>query len=422
MTTTIFFVILTVAGTMLLVLLLVLWHKRRRTPVLTIDRAAFPPADRLLPTLAGITNSAIYEGNRAWIIQNGAFFPRLLEDVDGASRSIHLETFVWARGRLERQLVDALCVKAGQGVAVRVLIDAVGGAKASEEQLARLREAGATVRLYCKLRPWNWARFNHRTHRKLLIVDGHVGYTFGHGVADQWLGDAEDSAHWRDTAVRCEGPVVAGLQGVFAENWTEETCEMLIGDACFPYLHTRGEISAHVVSSASGDALSAVSMLYAAAIAAAREQVLIQNPYFVPDRPFIDLLCETAARGVRVRMMLPGAHTDSPVLRRASRHLYPALVDAGIELYEYQRTLNHQKIMVVDGVWSHVGSTNFDARSLALNEEISVSLCDRAIAAELAGAFEADLRHCRRIGPEECRRSVGQRYVDALVYQLHEQL
>jgi cardiolipin synthase A/B len=336
---------------------------------------------------------------------------------------VHLETFVWTAGEVERQFVEALCDKASQGVKVRLLIDALGGSGATRQRLQQLRDAGVELAEYCRPAWWNLRRFNHRTHRKLLIVDGAIGYTFGHGIADQWLGDGEDKDHWRDTAVRVEGPVVRALQAVFMENWIEETHCVPAGPGCFPELEPKGSVSAHVFSSASGDTVSSVALIYTVAIASARKEVIIQNPYFAPDDGMCELLAKMVERGVAVHLMVPGRKTDSPFVRIAGSHLYQSLLEAGVRVHEVEPTLLHQKIVVVDGVWSHVGSTNFDARSLALNEEVGVGILDEQIAAELKDAFNADLRRSSELQLERWRRRpLLVRGYSWLAYQLHSQL
>lgn len=395
----------------------------RATPFLKLELETMPRIGEALPLLAGLTESAVYDGNQATLLQNGAAFPVMIEDIRRATRSIHLETFVWCEGELENQFVDALSERARAGIPVRLLRDAIGGSRGSAEAFRKLEEAGVKLAEYCSPRWWNLGRFNSRTHRKLLIIDGRIGYTFGHGISDQWLGDAEDPEHWRDTAIRLEGPVVHGLQTVFAQNWVEETHALPVCNDCFPKLEPMGKSSAHVVSSASGDAVSSVAMLYTVAMACARREVLIQNPYFAPNPGVVELLAMLVKRGVRVRLMVPGKHTDSPFVRRAGCHLYAPLMEAGVELYEYDRTLIHQKIVVIDGEWSHVGSTNFDARSLALNEEIGVSILDPEIAGQLQAAFEQDLKACRRLRLENWRRRPAwDRAFDSFAYLLHDQL
>jgi cardiolipin synthase A/B len=407
----------------LLFAIALLLTRRRDTPLLDLQPERYPPIDQGIEMLSGVTQSSLYDGNLATILQDGGLFPEMLRDIAGARESVHLETFVWDTGDLERQFVAAFSDRARAGVSVKILIDALGGAKANPDALDRLRNSGAEVVIYCRPRWWNWLRFNHRTHRKLLIVDGRIGYTFGHGIGDQWLGNGTDPDHWRDTAVRLEGPVVHGLQSVFAQNWVEETHRLPFGPASWPVLDERGSARAHVVSSASGEAISSVSVFYTLAIAFARHKVLIQNPYFAPDRSVVDLFRVMVERGVAIQLMVPGTHTDSPFVRRAGCHLYESLLAVGVRIFEFEPTLLHQKIVIVDGAWSHVGSTNFDSRSLALNEEVGVGVLCRDVAAELTRAFERDLGNCHELTLHQWqRRSRAARFVDRFAYLLHDQL
>lgn len=410
------------AGAALTVLWFVLTH-RRRTPYLEFDHDALPPLAEDLQTLAGVTGGAVYDGNRVTVLQNGALFPAMQADIEAARHAVHLETFVWSAGEVERRFVELMCAKAHDGVNVRVLIDALGGSRASRECLERLSAAGVELSQYCPPHWWNLRRFNHRTHRKILVVDGEIGYTFGHGFADQWLGDGEDRDHWRDTAVRIEGPAVTALQSVFMENWIEETQRVPAGPGCFPELAKKGPVRAHVVSSASDEVGSAVALLYSVAIASARGEVIIQNPYFAPDDGVCKLLATMVKRGVVVHLMVPGEKTDSPFVRLAGSHLYESLLSAGVRVYEFEPTLLHQKAVIVDGVWSHVGSTNFDSRSLALNEEVGVGLLDKDVASQLKDAFAADLRRSSELKLERWRRRpLLERGYSWIAYQLHDQL
>ncbi|MEP7243839.1 MAG: phospholipase D-like domain-containing protein [Gammaproteobacteria bacterium] len=416
-------ILITAVVTGLACLLIVIFTRARGTPYLELDIDSLPKIEDALPMLAGLTESAVYDGNSGRLFQNGAVFPAMLADIAAASKSVHLETFVWTEGQLETQFVDALCERARAGVKVRVLRDALGGSKASKGALERLTASGARLSCYCEPKWWNIGRFNNRTHRKLLILDGRIGYTFGHGVSDQWLGDGEDPDHWRDTAIRLEGPVVHGMQAVFSQNWVEESRTLPVDPECFPRLEEAGPSPAHVVSSASGDAVSSVAMLYTIAIACAHKEVLIQNPYFAPNPGVVELLGMMVKRGIQVHLMVPGKHTDSPFVRRAGSHLYADLLEAGVRLYEFDRTLIHQKVVVIDGQWSHIGSTNFDARSLALNEEIGVGILDEKIAGELKSAFKADLGSCRELKLDQWRRRpLYDRAFDRFAYLLHDQL
>jgi cardiolipin synthase A/B len=400
-----------------------LLKNRRNTPYLELDLDALPSLADDLQTLAGLTSGAVTRGNACQVLQNGALYPAMEADIAAATCTIHLETFVWTKGQLEQRFVDLLTRKAREGVKVRLLIDAMGGSGRDERNLQRLVDAGVQSSVYCKPHWWNLRRFNHRTHRKLLIVDGSIGYTFGHGIADQWLGDGEDKDHWRDTAVRVEGPAVQALQAVFMENWIEESHCVPAGDGCFPKLEARGDCDAHVVSSASGDSVSSVALLYTVAIACARREVIIQNPYFAPDDGVCELLGMMVKRGVAVHLMVPGKHTDSPFVRRAGCHLYGDLLRSGVRLYEFEPTLIHQKIVIVDDIWSHIGSTNFDARSLSLNEEVGIGVRDAKIAKELKTAYENDLRRSKELSLERWqRRSWRARAFDWFAYQVHDQL
>jgi cardiolipin synthase A/B len=396
---------------------------RRHTPYLKLDIDTLPEIGESLNTLAGLTSAAVHRNNSARIFQNGTLYPAMLDDIRAARHTVHLETFVWTTGELERQFIELLCTKVREGVKVRLLIDAMGGISAGPAELKKLKDAGAELFHYCRPRWWNLRRFNHRTHRKLLIVDGIIGYTFGHGIADQWLGNAEDEHHWRDTAVRLEGPAVYSLQAVFMENWIEETHCVPSGNTSFPELEDKGSIDAHVVSSAAGDQVSSVALLYTVAIACARREVIIQNPYFAPDEGVCELLGMMVKRGVVVHLMVPGRKTDSPFVRSAGCHLYAALLEAGVRVYEFEPTLLHQKIVIVDGLWSHVGSTNFDSRSLALNEEVGIGLLSQEIASDLKRAFQADLRRSTELTLEGWRRRPAlMRAWQWTAYQLHDQL
>ncbi len=397
--------------------------RRRRTSRVVLDYETLPPIAEGLTTLAGISGANVFPGNLAKVYQNGSLFDAMAEDIEAARHTVHLESFVWEASEIETRLVELLTRKAGEGIKVRLMIDAMGGQKATPKQLERLCDAGVRLEVYCQPRWWNIRRMNHRTHRKLLIVDGRIGYTFGHGIAKQWLGNAEDSKHFRDTGVRLEGPVAHSMQSVFLENWIEESNHVPMGEGCFPDLKPCGEVSAHVVSSASGDATSAVALFYTAAIASAQKEVIIQNPYFVPDREFVGVLAEVVERGVSVKLMVPGKNTDSPVVRRAGCRLYADLLRAGVTLYEYQKTLLHQKVIIVDGEWSHIGSANFDERSLALNQEVGVGILDKSVANALLEAYDEDLKHSEELTLEQwLKRRWYSGAIDWLAYQLQAQL
>lgn len=397
--------------------------RRRRTPKYQLSPDDLPDVGECLLKFAGMTKSAVHSGNDIQVYQNGALFPALIESIEAAKDTVHLETFVWDKGELEREFVELLCRKAKQGVKVRVLLDAIGSMDADKQQLQKMREGGVDLCIYCEVQWWNLRRFNHRTHRKILVVDGQEAFTFGHGIADQWRGNGEDKSHWRDTGVRIKGPAAFALQSVFMENWIEETTCIPTEGSCFPELHEEGEITAHVVSSAAGDAISGVGLLYSLAIASAKKSIYIQNPYFAPEKNVVELLGKMVRRGVEVHLMVPGKQTDNPFVRWAGCSLYRTLLESGVNIYEFQPTLLHQKIVIVDEQWTHVGSTNFDARSLALNEEVGVGILHKPIADHLIAAFYEDLQRCTKIELHEwLKRPWYFRAFDKFAYLLRDQL
>lgn len=404
---------------LVVLLALFLWSaKNRRQTHVRLEGLA--PFTELLPSIAGATGGTLTDGNAVTVLQDEAFFDALLADVARARRSVHFETYVWWQGEVCRRLAEALAERARAEVEVRVLLDAVGGGDMDEELRRLMRDAGVRLVFYHPISLAHLGDINNRDHRKLAVVDGRVGYTFGHGVAEEWTAAGKG---WRDTAVRVEGPLVASLQSVFVENWMEETGEVPAGEAVFPELGPVGEVRGHVAASSPHGRVSTVELLHKLAIASAREQILIQNPYFLPDEDLQALLEDAARRGVAVSVMIPGAEAaDSAVIFHASHTHYERLLAAGVKIFEYRPTLLHQKVLVVDGLWSHVGSTNFDSRSFEINDEVSVGLLDREVAARLTEAFERDRRDSREVTREGWERSVGHRLLDRLAHLAHEQL
>ena len=373
----------------------------------------------LIPSIVGLTHSALDLGNEVQVLQNGdGFFPPLFRDIAAARHSVHVETYIWWDGRLARQLAALLAKKASEGVEVRVLVDASGGRQLKGEVKEMLTRAGAQVAHFHPLRLSNLGRLNNRDHRKLVIIDGRIAYTGGHGIADDWTGNAQDKKHWRDTGLRIRGPAVNRLQGCFAENWIEETGEIPAGDQYFPHLPPAGLTPAHVAYTSPTGAVSSVQVLYYLAIKAARREIIIQNPYLIPDEEAIEALAEAVRRGVEVKIMVPSDDaTDSPVVQHASHHHFGTLLRRGVRIWEYRRTLLHQKVIVVDGVWSSVGSTNFDERSFQLNDEVNVGVIDPRVATELKAAFQSDLRFAREVTYHGWRdRSLWHKLVDGIAY------
>jgi cardiolipin synthase len=286
---------------------------------------------------------------------------------------------------------------------VHVLIDGVGSGKIEEAYVEQMKQAGVQLVRYNPPRWFTIGRLNNRTHRKLIVVDGVVGFTGGVGIADQWLGNAQDGTHWRDTHFRVEGPVVAQMQGAFMDNWTEETGVVLHGEVYFPAPKPAGDVRAQIFTSSPGGGSDSMQLMYLLSIAAARKSIVISAAYFVPDNVEVDTLVAALKRGVGVRIIVPGEHIDAEIVRKASRARWGALLDAGAEIYEYQPTMFHCKVMVVDGLWTSVGSTNFDNRSFSVNDEANLNIYDREFARQQLRIFDEDLKRARRITREAWR-------------------
>jgi cardiolipin synthase A/B len=394
--------ILTFLATGLGVLLaanLSLGDKKIDTSVASLYGVGDPQFVRAMNVMLG---PALVPGNRTRALVNGdEIFPEMLEAIRGARKSITFEMYIYWKGAIGEQFTAALEERARSGVKVHVMIDALGSQKIEKTVLCRLRDAGARVELYNPVRWDTIARMNNRTHRKIMVIDGAVGFTGGAGIGDEWSGDAQDAEHWRDTHFRLEGPAVAQMQAAFMENWIEVTGEVLHGPEYFPELRpVGGELAQFVVSSPGGGGESA-QLLYLMSIAAAQRSIQLSAAYFVPDDNEVRQLVEARERGVRVQIIVPGPATDSAAVRRASRSTWGELLRAGVEIYEYQPTFYHVKVMTVDGLWVTVGSTNFDTRSFSTNDEANLNVYDRAFAAEGERIFERDLGRSRRITLEE---------------------
>jgi cardiolipin synthase len=349
-----------------------------------------------------LTGAPISWGSGVELLVNGdEIFPRYLRAIREAEHNVCLLTYVYWRGEIAHEVADALCERARAGVECNVLIDAVGGMKLERELIERMQEAGVRVCRFRPVKPYAMKRVTNRTHRKILVADGRVGLTGGVGIAEEWTGDAQDPDHWRDTHVCVTGPVVRGLFGAFAENWLEATGEVLVGSEYLPDLdQTEDGGPMMVVRSSAGVGDSNVEALYYLAIAAARESIELTAAYFVPRPAFIEALQDAAERGVRVRVLVPGVNIDKPPVWIAGRASYDELVEAGVEVYEYQPTMLHAKSMTVDGCWAAVGSANFDNRSFQLNDEATLCVSSEEFARLLHEQFERDLEVSERIDPD----------------------
>ena len=379
----------------------------------------------LLPSIVGLTESSLDPGNRVQLLENGdQFFPQLLRDINAARETIHVETYIWWTGSICDQLANALAMKAKQGVEVRLLVDASGGHKMKRELEKLMKKAGVHLVFFHPLSFSNLGRLNNRDHRKMAIIDGHIGYIGGFGIASEWTGHAQDKKHWCDSGLRVQGPVVNRMQGAFAENWIEESGEVPAGEKYFPKLAPVGPTQAHLAYTSPSGSVSSVQVLYYLAITAARREILIQNPYLLPDHNVVSALEGAVHRGVIVKVMVPAASaTDSPIVQHASHHHFGTLLQRGVHVFEYKKTLLHQKVIVIDGVWSCIGSTNFDARSFQLNDEVSMAVLDPAIAQQLRAAFDDDLRDSEERHLDEwSHRSLLHKLIDGLAYLAHSEM
>ena len=414
--------VLAAMGLAIAVLGLMLWTNLRERDF----KVKVPDIDNFeeaLPSIAGMTRAIVLEGNHAELFHNGdGFFPRLLQAIAEAKETIHYETYVWWKGDICRQVAEAFSARAREGVEVRLMLDAAGSFKMDKELLEKMKKAGVKVARYHPIRIVDLGQLNKRTHRKLGIFDGRTAFVHGHGIAQQWTGDGQDKEHWRDTGVRLRGPIVNAVQSVFAQHWVEETQEVLVGEKYFPHLEAEGEMRMHMLAGAPLGGISDLELLFKLAIASAQEELLIQNPYFIPDEESCKLLEKAVKRGVNVRVMIPGTVTDSSIVQHAGHHHFEDLLKRGIRIYEHQKTLIHQKIMIVDGMWSHVGSTNLDDRSFDINEEAGVGIVDNGIAAQLKEAFEHDLKSCVELELATWDRSLWHRMIDGACYLLSGQL
>jgi len=337
-------------------------------------------------------------GNNIQTLVNGdRIFPAMLDAIRHAKRSVNFETYVYTDGDIGKKLAEALAQRAEAGVAVHVILDSQGTSGAGAENLSRMRNAGVVVEKYHTMFWWDVRRYNNRTHRKLLIVDGRIGFIGGVGIADEWEGNAESPAHWRDNHYKVTGPVVAQLQSIFMDNWLKTGGSVLNGPDYFPPLTATGPYQAQAFkgSPQSGDV--DVELMYLLAIGAARHSLRIENAYFLPDRMMREALIAAAQRGVKVEILVPGPHIDQKLVRRASQRYWPEFIKAGIKMYEYQPTMVHVKLLIADDMFTSVGSANFDSRSIRLNDEANLNVFDRGFAAQQTRLFEQDKRRSKEV-------------------------
>lgn len=380
-----------------------------------------PQFKREMATLLG---PGIIGGNHIVALQNGdEIFPAMLKAIHAAQRSITFETYIYWSGDTGQVFAEALAERARAGVRVHVMLDWVGSAKMKPELIDNMKAAGVEVERFHPLHWYTISKMNNRTHRKLLVVDGRIGFTGGVGIADQWSGHAQDPEHWRDSHFRAEGPVVAQMQAAFLDNWIKTTGRVLHGEDYFPALERAGDQDMHLFTSSPSGGSASMRLMYLAAITAAQRSIDIQAAYFVPDELMSGELIRARQRGVRIRVLLPDKHLDSDTVRLASKGEWGPLLSNGVEIHEYEPTMMHTKMLIFDNAVVSVGSTNFDMRSFELNDEASLNVYDHGFAQAMTEVFERDLQHSTRYTYERwAARSWQQKFAETVLVPLRSQL
>ncbi len=378
-------------------------YKRATSERFELLESPQPGTPEFAHLVEAMTGAAQRPGNRVEVMRNGVTLDAMVDIISQAKRTIDFSSYIYWPGPTADRLSAALAERAEAGVAVNLLLDGYGSAKLDREHQDRLRRAGVQVATF---RPPRWHtvhKANNRMHRRILIVDGVLGFAGGVGIADVWTGDAEDPEHWRETHLRIEGPALRELYGAFLETWAEAAGEVLTNDHIPERSGFDDGVDVLVSRSTPTGWATATTLIFYAAIAGARKRLWLTTAYFAPDRAFEDLLCATAKRGVDIRLLINGQHVDKEVARQAGRRSYTKLLDAGIRIFEYDQTMLHAKVILVDDEWANVGSGNFDNRSLDLDLELNVAVADRDCVAELEEHFLEDLAVSQEIDPQAWR-------------------
>jgi cardiolipin synthase len=418
----------TIAVTLFITLVVVILALNFHTPEKKIKHqvehyynVADPQFRREMGALLG---PAIVPGNDIRALQNGdEIFPAMLAAIALAQRSITFETYIYWSGATGEQFASALIERARAGVKVHVMLDWLGSAKIQGTLIERMTQAGVEVVRYHTLRWYSVGRINNRTHRKVLILDGLVGFTGGVGIADQWTGHAEDPKHWRDMHFRVTGPVIGQMQAAFLDNWIKTTGNVLHGVAYFPDLKPTGKLDMQVFISSPAGGSASMRLMYLTAITAAERSIDIAAAYFIPDQLMTAELVKACQRGVKIRVLVPDKHIDSETVRIASKREWGALLRSGAQISNYEPTMFHTKMLIFDRFMVSVGSTNFDTRSFELNDEASLNIYDPGFARQMTDVFEADLRSATPFSLEQWqKRSYFQRAAESILLPIRSQL
>lgn len=374
--------------------------------------------DLLRRTLEGLLGAPASDGNRIDVLRNGdEIFAAMLEAIGSATRTVDLLTFIYWTGEIGERFADALSERARAGVRVRVLLDALGAHSIDTGLVDRMSDAGCDVRWFRPVTKGVLGEVNHRTHRKVLVCDEVVGFTGGVGIADEWMGDARNEDEWRDTHFRVLGPAVLGLRGAFIDNWAETGADLFDPAVDrFPELPRPGDRTVQVVKGAAETGWSDVATMFRALVLLAEERLRITTAYFNPDELLLELICDASRRGVHVQVLLPGPHADKRFVQVASESAYETLLEAGVEIHNFQPSMLHAKVMTVDGLIASVGSANVNNRSTLFDEEVNLILYDRELTAILDAHFDDDLTRSEPIDPSRwADRSVVQKVAEKVV-------
>jgi cardiolipin synthase len=362
-------------------------------------------SDHFVRVLQATCQTHLERGNTVEILTNGdRFYPAMLEAIRGAKETINIECYIFKKGAIGERFISALCERAQAGVRVTLVMDAIGSFGAFRKSAKPLRAAGVRVAAYQRFTWYRLSRLNNRTHRELLVVDGTTAFVGGAGVADWWAQPMHGKPMWRDMMARIEGPVVAEIQGVLAENWMECVGEILTGPETYKEPRSAGDVAAFAVKSSPADRSTVSRALFQTLIEGANRRVCIATPYFLPDKAFRRAIQRTARRGVEFTVLVPGSATDQRWVRLASRRMYGQMLEAGVRIFEYEPGMTHVKMLVVDDLWSVIGTTNLDNRSFEHNDEVNVAFRDGRVAARLLEDFAADLQRSREITADAWKR------------------
>ena len=355
------------------------------------------------PTIAAHTDASIIAGSRVELLFNGdQIFPAMLQAIRGARKSITYQQYFFEDGAIAHEIAEAFAERCRAGVQVKILIDSLGGGNIPQDIPDLWKKSGCQLEWFERIKvfqfitPWELLNYNHRSHRRILVIDGKIGFTGGHGVSDAWSGNGRTAEHWRQTDVRVEGPIVQQLQAAFVESWRRATGDVLGDDVYFPALDLQGKVYAQIVKSSPLSSSFGTYLLFLLSITSAQKSIHIANPYFFPDNRIEEALINAVKRGVKVVVLTP-AKSDHATTSSASHSGFGVFLRGGVEIYEYQPALMHTKAMVVDGVWATVGSANLDYRSLAINEELNLVVYDAAFAQQLEKSFQEDLQYSKKL-------------------------